>query len=510
MAGTHRLLPGVLAILAATAACGTTVPIQGTASGPIASASAGPVALGAGNGSGLGAPAATAADNAGNSQQAPRSVSHSATDANRPGGGPATGHDSAGANGTPGLPVAGVGFTAKTLSIGVTTNKDAQAALNAVGISSGPLGDQEAMVKAVLSDINAQGGVLGRHIAPVFHDVKTTETSSNPEGAAQAACSAFTEDTQVAAALELVLDSRLFAECMVKHRAFVVSNGLTFTDKTYVRGLTPNFFRLTSPLAERLVPTLLGRMTALGYFSPWDNVNGRPGKAPVNVGLFYLDEPAPTRVFNNMAARLQRAGYKVTRYAYSRQDSSYQNAVLKFQSSGVTHVIGDNGSYILLMRETQTQGYYPRYGLTSYNGGAILLQGNVPSSALAGALGVGWVPTVDVDAAHDPGSTGPAYSACIQTMHKHGVDISTRSALAWALGICDGLKVLTQSMQAGSGFDGSHITAGRARFSFQSTVSFSNENNEGRIDMPSAVRDYGYQSGCSCFVYLSNANRSLD
>jgi hypothetical protein len=411
---------------------------------------------------------------------------------------------------TKGVSPSGVGYDAKTLHIGVTTNKDAQAALNAVGLSSGPLGDQEAMVKAVLSDVNAQGGVLGRRVVPVFHDVKTTETSTNPEGAAQSACAAFTEDARVAAVLELVLDSRLFAECMIKHRGFVVSNGLTFTDQTYVRGLTPNLFRLTSPLAERLVPTLLGRMTALGYFSPWDNVNGRPGRAPVNVGLFHLDEPAPTRVFDNLATRLQSAGYKVTRYAYARQDSSYQNAVLKFQSSGVTHVIGDNGSYILLMRETQSQGYYPRYGLTSYNGGAILLQGNVPSSALAGALGVGWVPTVDVDAAHDPGTTGSAYTACTETMRRHGVDISTRSALAWALGICDGINVLAMSMRAGGGFDGPHISAGRAGFSFASTVSFSNNRNAGRLDMPSAVRDYGYRSDCSCFQYLSSANRSLD
>jgi hypothetical protein len=502
---TPRLVAGALAGLV-TAACGTTVPTQAAGTVAIA-ASQPPGEYGGNDGLGLPAPAAGQVVATGGSVAGPGSVS---TPTN-PAGAPMLSSPAGSATGpTSGAPLTGFGFTAKTVNIGITTNKDAQAALNAVGISSGPLGDQEAMAKAVLSEINAQGGILGRRVVPVFHDVKTAETSTNPEGAAQAACAAFTEDAQVAAALELVLDSRLFAQCMIKHRAFVVSNGLTFTDATYVKGLTPYFFRLTSPLAERLVPTLLGRMTALGYFSPWDTVNGRPGKAPVNVGLFYLDEPAPTRVFNNMATRLLRAGYQVTRYAYARQDSSYQNAVLKFQSSGVTHVIGDNGSYILLMRETQSQGYYPRYGLTSYNGGAILLQGNVPSSALAGALGVGWVPTVDVDAAHDPGSTGPAYTACVQTMHKHGVDISTRSALAWALGICDGLKVLAESMRAGGGFDGPHITAGRAGFSFQSTVSFSNRNNEGRIDMPSAVRDFGFQSSCTCFVYLSKANRSLD
>jgi hypothetical protein len=408
-----------------------------------------------------------------------------------------------------GVPLTGFGFNSRTVQFGITTNKDAQAALSAVGISSGSLGDQEQMVKAVLSDINAQGGVLGRKVVPVFHDVKTTDTSTNPQGAAQAACSSFTEDSRVAAVLELVLDSRLFAECMIKHHVFVVGSGLTFTDQTYLKGLTPYYFRLASPLAESLVPTLLSRLTALGYFSPWDTVKGRPGAAPVSVGLFHIDEPAPTRAFNDISARLKHMGYKVTTYAYGRQDASYQNAVLKFQTQGVTHVIGDNASYAGLMTETNSQGYYPRYGMTSYNGGGVLLQQAVPASALAGALGVGWAPSVDVDGAHDPGPTGPAYKACLDTMHKHQVEVTSRAALAGALGICDGLKVLAQSMNAGKGFDGPHITSGRGLFSFETTATFSSTHNEGSVAMPSAVRDYAYRSDCKCFVYVSKTNRSL-
>jgi hypothetical protein len=407
------------------------------------------------------------------------------------------------------LPAYGLGYTATTLKIGVTTNKDAQATLAAVGIASGSLGDQEAMTKAVMDDINAQGGVLGRKLVPVFHDVKTTETSTNPEAAAQAACAAFTQDTHVAAALELVLDSRDFADCLIKHRAFVVSSGLTFTDQTYVKGLSPYFFRLASPLEENLVPTYLARLTALGYFSPWDTVNGRPGKATVGVGLFYVDEPAPTRAFNDIATRLQAMGYKVTRYAYGRQDASYQSAVLKFQSAGVTHIIGDNASYAQLMVQAQSQHYYPRYGMTSYNGGGVLLQQVAPAAELAGALGVGWAPSVDVDGAHDPGSTGPAYVRCLATMHRHQVDVTTRAALANALGICDGLQVLAQSMRAGGGFDGPHITAGRATFSFEATATFSGLHNEGSIAIPTAVRDYGYLTSCSCFAYLSKTNHPL-
>ena len=202
-------------------------------------------------------------------------------------------------------------------------------------------------------------------------------------------------------------------------------------------------------------------------------------------------------------------GYKVVRYAYGRQDASYSNAVLQFQTQGVTHVIGDNASYVGLMVETQAQGYYPRYGMTSYNGGGILLQQVVPPSALAGALGVGWAPSVDVDAARDPGSTGPAYARCLATMRRHNVEVTSRAALAGALGICDGLQVMVQSMRAGGGFDGPHLTAGRATFSFDATATFSGTHNQGSITIPTAVRDYGYVTSCSCFTYLSKTNRPL-
>lgn len=495
--------------LVTLAACGSTVSTQGVgAGGSLGQNLSGSGALSGASAAGTNALSSSSDGQTGATTTAPTQGSTSST-----GGSIGSSQGGSGGGLPSNVPTSGFGFDAKSIYIGVTTNKDAQTTLAAVGITSGSLGDQTAMTKAVLADINASGGVLGRKIIPVFHDVKTADTSTNPQGAAQSACVAFTEDVRVAAALELVLDSRAFAQCMVKHRAFVVSNGLTFTDKSYVQGLSPYFFRLVSPLAERLVSTLLGRLTALNYFDHWNTATGGPdktGKAPVKVGLFYVDEPATTRVFGDMATRLQHMGFAVNKYAYARQDSTYENAVLQFKAAGVTHLIGDNASYVLLMRQTQAQGYYPRYGLTSYNGSGILLQQTAPASAMAGALGIGWVPTIDVDAAHDPGSTGTAYSSCLQTMKKHTVDVSTRSALANALGICDGLRVLVQSMQSGGGFDGPHITSGRGSFSFESAATFSNNNNAGRIDLPSAVRDLAFDSSCKCFLYLSKTNRSLD
>ena len=503
---TRGWLVGAVACLAGLTGCGSTV--QMTSGGaPLSGSDVGTATDGLDSPASTPSAASAAAAAAGTSGSAPgRSAATS------PLSGPSTPTGTASTAPAGELPVSGLGYDATTLRIGVTTNKDAQATLSAVGISSGSLGDQEAITKAVMADINAAGGVLGRKLVPVFHDVKTADTSANPEGAAQQACSAFTEDAHVAAVLELVMDSRPFAACMIKHRAFVVSSGLTFTDEAYVQGLTPSFFRLASPMAEDLVPTYLGRLSALGYFSSWDTRTGRPGTsslAPTKVGLFHVDEPAPTRAFDDIARRLTAMGIPVVRYAYGRQDASYSNAVLKFQTAGVTHILGDNASYAGLMIETAAQGYYPRYGMTSYNGGGILLQQVAPAGALAGALGVGWAPSVDVDAKRDPGSTGPAYTRCTRTMARHGVDISTRAALAAALGICDGLEVMAQSMRAGGGFDGPHITTGRATFSFEATATFSGTHNQGSIAIPTAVRDYGYLSSCSCFAYLSKANRPL-
>ena len=83
--------------------------------------------------------------------------------------------------------------TAKTISIGIgyVTNGDtANAAIGATGIGQGdPLGE----AKAVVSYINAHGGVAGRKVTPVYHpyDATSTATTSSQD---QAACADYTQD----------------------------------------------------------------------------------------------------------------------------------------------------------------------------------------------------------------------------------------------------------------------------------------------------------------------------
>ncbi len=86
------------------------------------------------------------------------------------------------------------GVTDETISIGVTlVDWDA---LNEMGVNQVGWGDQELIWNALIDDINANGGVKGRQLEPVF-------AKYNPvlQATAEAACVALTEDVESFAVL---------------------------------------------------------------------------------------------------------------------------------------------------------------------------------------------------------------------------------------------------------------------------------------------------------------------
>lgn len=186
------ILAGI--VLLATA-CGTTVPqglagdtgqltgaaaLGGAAGGDPAADSLG-VDAGADGGSALGAAGATAT---GGGLPANGTLT---------GAGPAGG--AAGAAGAPGAAggtsstgavpgTRGPGFDAKNVYVGVTQQKDVSQAATSLGLSLDP-GDQEGDVEAVIADINARGGLLGRKIVPVYRDHQTAAMQADRTASAR-------------------------------------------------------------------------------------------------------------------------------------------------------------------------------------------------------------------------------------------------------------------------------------------------------------------------------------
>jgi hypothetical protein len=154
---------------------------------------------------------------------------------------------------------------------------------------------------------------------------------------------------------------------------------------------------------------------------------------------------------------IERAGYgraDVVRIAYhdsydnlSAAQAQVQGAVLRFRSSGVTHVVlvDDNGvATLFFANNAESQSYRPRYGITS---GSImqtqLSAGLISRNQARGATGTGVNPVLDVpDGASKTGRyANRERRQCDEIMRAGGADITAATAESSALSYCDVMTV---------------------------------------------------------------------
>jgi hypothetical protein len=444
-------------------ACGSTVPTAVTAGGQ-------PGAAGAdGLGAGAGAPAPAAAS--GVAVAAPQSGSRSRQGSSLAGSGSLAVPDADPADG--GAPVTsagsssvvnGPGVTAKTIAVGVFYAKGAaeyQAALG--GSTAGQVTDVEAVVDAIVRDINAHGGAAGRRMSVVYH--ATEAASSTPYAAQnQAACSDFTDDHPVLVALKgtrSVLPDDAFVACMQKAGAVVAGGGAYLADRDYAR--FSSYYDLADLATNRVATNLIDALVRSRYFTGWDTANGRPGSAPAKVGIVTPDTSDWSwTVSHVLVPGLAQRGFRVDpgdisvwHYPDSTSDngqavSQIQSAVLKFRSDGVTHVLPvEQNSASFFATAAEGQHYRPRYGVNSRT--AFEIEGGtlVPRAQMVGAVGFGWVPVEDLPAAMTTKDTGPYAGPgrvhCVKVLTDAGFTPTDARA---SVGVCDALYSIQRTLNA--------------------------------------------------------------
>ena len=127
----------------------------------------------------------------------------------------------------------------------------------------------------------------------------------------------FTEDHQVVAVVSGALqnDTEAFRTCMAKHEVPVIAMGAQpFDDRVFTA--TKGFYHHLFPMWNRLAPVLVDRLVAQKYFTKWDATSGRPGSAPVKIGLLAVDSPIGHRVAALVDRELARVGHKATTTFY--------------------------------------------------------------------------------------------------------------------------------------------------------------------------------------------------
>jgi len=419
----------------------------------------------------------------------------------------------------------GVGITATKIYVGITyeTNGDAaNAAFGATGIGQG---DPQADAKAVVTDINAHGGIAGREVVPVWYALNAASSDTYAD-MDQQACDAFTQDSHVFAAMDKGLTDN-FPACMLHAGAMVFNSGtILYPDQALLREF-PYYFDAGTLTTDRVFQQVPRSLATLGYYNGWDaNLGQASAAATTKIGVLTYDHAEWNRPLNRLLSGLAAQGHPVAsgdviqvQWANSTADernvaTAVANAELKFRQDGVNHVVLLDASGLLLLffsRAAQGQHYYPRYGLNTASGAQTLESGSdVDPQQLNGAMGFGWDPLLDLT----PSAASPyepaRMKACLQMIDKRtGQSLESQpNAAGIAVSNCETLYLLKWGVEhAGQSITRDTVRAALERAgSGYPAVGFRQEfYGASRHDGVQEGWNFAWDSSCTCTKYVGNS-----
>ena len=407
----------------------------------------------------------------------------------------------------PGAAIAmGQGVTAKEILIGVETAKDINAATAAVGAKTDNPNESD-VAKAVIDYINKNGGIAGRQVRAVYHEKDATQGSWEQHAAA--ACSAFTEDNHVFAAIDSSVGGNdSLASCLAQRGVPLMETDFWPFDAEAYRRLGHFLYQPDRMIPDRAMAAYVDGLVSMGYFD-----NG------AKVGLIEFDA-AP---FQRMAAAIKsRLAYHhlaltdeqttVTPHGvtdFGELGGQISNAIVSFRSKGVNHVLFDEYAGqlpFLFLKAADGQGYYPRYGFNSISR-ANTQASQASTASMTGAVNVGWLPTDD--ASETVEYRKGAFATCMSIAKSAGVGGGPSGQRLYMSLFCDALFFLKASLDKATALTpaGLEDAVNRLGRSFDSPNTYETNFFPGRHDGAAAVRYTKYDTGCTCMLY---ANSRID
>jgi hypothetical protein len=526
----QRLTPLPLVVLLA-AGCGSTVMSSGD---PLATGAGGGVSVA---GDGLTAPAAPddaleAPGAAGGGSTTDGGVGGSSgavgtAPGTTPGGSSgAVGPDGAAAGAAPGTGggspadgTSGPGVTSKEIYIGLVTQVNGEALNSAAGADGITTGDAEANTRAIIDDINNKGGIGGRKLVPVYAKFDSTSSQTVDQQWA-GICAKFTQDKPRVFAVEGA-GVESYRACIHKAGVVMLSASLP-TVNAEEMARYPGFFEQGYPNIDRLSAFHVQPLVEQKYFTPWNTTTGSPAPGgEVKVGILtYSDRTFSGAVDKYIVPALKRLGYEpqVARISrvntasdYSSQAAAVKSAQLSFATNGVTHVIpfeANAGLSLFFLANARSQGYYPRYGISSASGFQVLLDAGATSAQqVRGTVGFGWIPGLDLPASYIK-EDGPYVNDnaryCLKVLRERGISYSDANAASVALANCASLYLLdtvvdkTPKVVNRDTFVRVVESLGR---SYQAAGSLGQGFAPGRHDPSDRAYHWRFFDDCSCFHY---------
>jgi len=494
----HRVVTavGLPVVLVLLAACGSTAQVRSGVGGVVGGAS---------DDGGLSAPIEPA--------EAPLTTSGAPTTGIQSGGEPAHGGPEA-----PGAQAGGVGgpIAAPTgplapVKVGVYIDEGFSRLAGSAGFSGDAVqtGDGRKQAQAIIADLNRYGGLAGHRVEPVFA-VRDSQSDDSFALQEQQACSLWTEDHHVVAAVSALNTTDLLPRCLSSRGVpFVANSPMNYTEESFAAA--PYFAEPAWINQTRMAPAYVDRLVAQGFF--------RSGAGPAGpvVGLLRFDAPQHARVAREgIGPALARHGLRLSEEAAIRQAgrtsensgslAAIQSAVLRFQSRGVTHVLAlDYGGYfgLFFLPSAEKNQYRPRYGLTSYSAPYALQSLGIPEQQLRNVSGMGWIPGADVDPRNWPPETAGS-KRCRAIAQRAGLphgktDSGTITSYCETLFFLKAVLDRAGTVQARGWLRGLEAMG----TAYQSVFTFATRFGPGRHDGAAMVRDFRWSTGCSCFAYIS-------
>jgi hypothetical protein len=400
----------------------------------------------------------------------------------------------------------GPGITADKVHIGVAYFPDAAAANSSLGADSNA-GDQRDYYNAVIDDVNSRGGVAGRKMVPIYHEYKTA--SSEPfDAQSEQACNRWTKDNKVFA---IAFRGRVLQECARKAGALMLA-GDGEAGPTYAS--LPN---LVDPDGIRL--ERLGAATVLGlnrdrYFQP------TPEWPTGNIGVItWQDRSFEYGVREGYVPALASLRLEPTETAYiavpqnvgaiADASAAVSNAVLRFRSQGVDHVLiqdgpagvfGLGGLTLLFLNNAKSQNYFPRYGFNANNVPGFEVY---PADQQHGMLAVDFS---DYEPEKDAGiAPNAARERCFAIMKKRGVATSEKATAVTAAAACDEVWFLETLLRKAPEptLQGALQAAAGLGTSYRSPYVYGTRFGPNRRDGAELARNARFDDACACMRFTT-------
>lgn len=385
----------------------------------------------------------------------------------------------------------GDGSSDGSVQIGVVGLSGGTEAAAERGVDGFEISDNEAQAQAVIDYLNENGGLADRTIEPIHHTMDQAETAADHQSEIQEMCADFTQDHHVFAVVSAYPLTDQGLSCLADAGVPLITNQQLLPESDVAR-FADYYYGPSDVTTNRQFRTVVNGLYDAGFF----------GTDP-KIGVLY-NSANETIVENDIEPTLAGYGLGIAESAVfdAGDPSGAQNQVLKFKSAGITHTLWVYTSPLYFMQAAESQGYRPAYGIDSTLAPGAVLQQNAPPSQLAGTVGIGWVPTMDVDESRQPDTLGPAQDLCHGIQEDAGHHWST-TAMYYADSYCDAFLTLQQSLDGAVDLSVEALSQGYFGLGdeHQSAVTFGSRIEPGRPDGMAAYRVVSYDSGCSCFAY---------